>query len=125
MPGTALGLEAAHRSFGSLPWAELVAPAAQLAREGVELTPAQGYLHRILDGLLRHSPEGDAMYGAGGRAVPAGERFALPELAETLERIGARGRGAPSTAASWRGGWWSTCARAAARCRSTISPPTR
>jgi len=94
VPGTALGLEAAHRRFGRLPWAELVAPAAQMAREGVELTPAQGYLHRILDGLLRHSPEGDAMYGAGGRPYRAGERFALPELAETLERIGAEGAGA-------------------------------
>ena len=52
VPGTALGLAAAHRRFGKVPWAELVAPAARLAREGVELTPAQGYLHRILDGLL-------------------------------------------------------------------------
>jgi len=92
VPGTALGLEEAHRSAGSVPWDELVAPAARLAREGVELTPAQGYLHRILDGLLRHSPEGDAMYGPG-RAVVAGERFTVPELGETLERIGADGAG--------------------------------
>src|SRR2546430_973604 len=58
VPGTARGLEAAHARFGSLPWAELAEPAIALARAGVELTPAQGYLHRILDGLLRHSPEG-------------------------------------------------------------------
>ncbi|MBV8561735.1 MAG: gamma-glutamyltransferase, partial [Actinobacteria bacterium] len=38
VPGTALGLEEAQRRFGSLPWAELVAPAARLARDGVELT---------------------------------------------------------------------------------------
>ena len=31
VPGTTLGLETAHRAFGSLPWAELVAPAAELA----------------------------------------------------------------------------------------------
>jgi gamma-glutamyltranspeptidase/glutathione hydrolase len=89
VPGTALGLETAHRRWGSVPWAELAAPAAALAREGVELTASAGYLHRILDGLLRHSPEGDAMYG--GRALAAGERFAVPELGETLERIGAEG----------------------------------
>ncbi|HEX7527384.1 MAG TPA: gamma-glutamyltransferase [Gaiellaceae bacterium] len=89
VPGTALGLGTAHRRWGTVPWAELAAPAARLAREGVELTPAQAYLHRILDGLLRHSPEGDAMYG--GRALTAGERFAVPELGETLERIGADG----------------------------------
>ena len=89
VPGTALGLEVAHRRWGTVPWAELAAPAARLAREGVELTPAQAYLHRILDGLLRHSPEGDAMYG--GRALTAGERFAVPELGDTLERIGEGG----------------------------------
>jgi gamma-glutamyltranspeptidase / glutathione hydrolase len=92
VPGTALGLEAAHRRWGSAPWAELAAPAAGLAREGVELTASAGYLHRILDGLLRHSPEGDAMYG--GRALAVGDRFAVPELGETLERIGAEGAAA-------------------------------
>jgi gamma-glutamyltranspeptidase/glutathione hydrolase len=58
----------------------------------VELTASAGYLHRILDGLLRHSPEGDAMYG--GRALAAGDRFAVPELGDTLQRIGAEGAGA-------------------------------
>jgi len=91
VPGTALGLEAAWRRFGSLSWAELAEPAVALARAGVELTPAQGYLHRILDGLLRHSPEGDAMYG--GRILVAGEKLVLPDLAATLERIAAAGAG--------------------------------
>lgn len=89
VPGTALGLEEAHRRWGTVPWRELVAPAVRLAREGVELTAAQGYLHRILDELLRHSPEGNAMYG--GRALAAGEPFAVPELGDTLERLGAEG----------------------------------
>jgi gamma-glutamyltranspeptidase / glutathione hydrolase len=91
VPGTALGLETAHRRFGRMPWAELVAPAAEVARAGVELTPMQSYLHRILDGLLRHSPEGDALYGRDGRPYVLGDRFALPELGETLDRLGAEG----------------------------------
>ena len=96
VPGTALGLETAHRRFGTVPWADLVAPAARLAREGVELTPAQGYLHRILDGLLRHSPEGDAMYGnpAAGGPLRAGELFRLPDFADTLERVAEQGAAA-------------------------------
>ena len=89
VPGTALGLQSAHAHFGTLPWPELVAPASALARDGVQLTPAQGYLHRILDGLLRHSPEGDAMYG--GRVLVAGERLVVPDLASTLERIAREG----------------------------------
>jgi gamma-glutamyltranspeptidase/glutathione hydrolase len=91
VPGVALGLEAAHRSFGSLPWADLVEPAARLARDGFELSPPQGYLHRILDGLLRHSPEGDAMYRGADGPLRAGERFVLPDFASTLERIAADG----------------------------------
>lgn len=92
VPGAALGLWEAHARWGSVPWAELLAPAARIAREGVLLDAPQAYLHRILDPLLRHSPEGDALYGPG-RALGVGERFAAPELADTLDRIGAEGAG--------------------------------
>src|SRR2546423_3264880 len=97
VPGTALGLEAAHRRFGRVPWRELVAPAAQLARDGFEVTQAQGYLHAILDPLLRHSPEGDAMYGVDGRSARAGERLSFPELGSTLERLAEDGASALHT----------------------------
>jgi gamma-glutamyltranspeptidase / glutathione hydrolase len=91
VPGTAAGIFAAHARWGRVPWAELCRPAAALARAGFELTPMQGYLHQILDGLLRHSPEGDATYGLGGRAYRWGERFALPELAATLDAFAEQG----------------------------------
>ena len=90
VPGVALGLWEAHARWGSLPWRELLAPAAQLAREGVILDEPQAYLHRILDPLLRHSPEGDELYGPG-RALEVGERFAAPEFGDTLDRIAAEG----------------------------------
>src|ERR671938_918312 len=91
VPGTAAGLEAAHRAYGTRPWAELVAPAIELAREGVELTRPQAYLHAILDVILRHTEEGRQMYERNGERLVAGERFAMPELADTLERIAERG----------------------------------
>jgi gamma-glutamyltranspeptidase/glutathione hydrolase len=75
-----------------MPWPELLAPGAKLSREGVILDEPRAYLHGILDPLLRHSPEGDALYGPG-RALRAGERFAMPELAETLEQLAAEGAG--------------------------------
>src|SRR6266404_3847440 len=34
VPGAAVGLEEAHRSFGTLPWRDLVRPAIELARNG-------------------------------------------------------------------------------------------
>jgi gamma-glutamyltranspeptidase / glutathione hydrolase len=90
VPGTALGLWEAHRRFGSVPWGELLRPAARLAREGVVLTEQQAYLHRILDPLLRHAPEGDAFYGPG-RPLGVGDRFVAPDLADTLLRLAAEG----------------------------------
>ena len=92
VPGAALGLWEAHARWGSVPWAELIAPAIRLAREGVVLNEAQAFLHRILDPLLRYSPEGDALYGPG-RNLVEGERLAMPELAETLEQVAAEGAG--------------------------------
>jgi len=90
VPGTVLGLWDAHSRWGTVPWPDLLAPAVSVAREGVVLNDAQAYLHEILDPLLRYSPEGDALYGPG-RALRVGERFAMPDLAETLERLGAEG----------------------------------
>jgi gamma-glutamyltranspeptidase/glutathione hydrolase len=90
VPGTVLGLWEANARWGSMPWADLLAPAVRLAREGVLLNEAQAFLHEILDPLLRCSPEGDALYGPG-RALSFGERFVMPELADTLERLAADG----------------------------------
>jgi len=90
VPGMVLGFWEAAARWGSMPWADLLAPATRLAREGVILNEAQGYLHKILDLLLRYSPEGDAIYGPG-RALRTGERFAIPELANTLEQLAVEG----------------------------------
>jgi gamma-glutamyltranspeptidase/glutathione hydrolase len=90
VPGTALGLEAAHRAYGSLPWSELLEGGAGLARRGVELNPAQAYLHRILDAILRHRPESRAIFGVEG-PLPEGGLLVQRDLADTIERIGARG----------------------------------
>jgi len=94
VPGTTLGLETAHRAFGTLPWAELVAPAAALARRGFELTRPQAYLHAILDLILRHSYEGRRVYGSAGERLVAGDTLRLLDLAATLDVIAAEGAAA-------------------------------
>jgi gamma-glutamyltranspeptidase / glutathione hydrolase len=91
VPGSPLGLERAQRSFGTLPWAELFAPAIELARGGVELTRSQAYLHAILDLILRHSPESRAMYEQNGERLGAGDRLVLSDLADSLEVLRDRG----------------------------------
>jgi gamma-glutamyltranspeptidase / glutathione hydrolase len=86
VPGALAGLEAAHKRYASLPWRRLLEPAIALARDGVELTPQQAYLHAILDLILRHAPEGRAIYGQEGR-ITAGQRIVMRDLASTLELI--------------------------------------
>jgi gamma-glutamyltranspeptidase/glutathione hydrolase len=95
VPGTTAGLEAVHRAYGRLPWAEVVAPAIELARTGVELTRPQAHLHAILDLILRHTAEGRRLYSrADGSRLQPGDVLRLPDLAETLERIAGEGAAA-------------------------------
>jgi gamma-glutamyltranspeptidase/glutathione hydrolase len=91
VPGTVAGLEAAHRSYGSIAWKDLLRPAIELARDGFELTRTQAYLHAILDLILRHSAEGRAVYGPNGSRLLAGERVRMPDLAAALELLAEEG----------------------------------
>ena len=107
VPGAAAGLEHAHRRFGSLPWRELVAPAVDLARYGVEVTPTQAYLHDILVAIIGPSPG-------------VGERLRFVDFAATLERIADEGTSFLSTGTSSR----ARCARSRRRSRWRTSPAT-
>ena len=91
VPGTLAGLGHALERFGSMPLAELAAPAARAARDGVELAPMQAYLHRILAPILGGTPEGAELYGSPERPLREGERLRLPELGDLLERVGNEG----------------------------------
>jgi gamma-glutamyltranspeptidase/glutathione hydrolase len=85
VPGVALGLAEGHRRWGRLEWRSLFSSAVALARDGFELTPVATYLLDILDPLLKHSPEGAAMY------TRSGGRMVFPDLAATLELLAADG----------------------------------
>jgi gamma-glutamyltranspeptidase / glutathione hydrolase len=91
VPGAAAGLGEAHRRFAKLPWRTLLEPAITHAREGIELTKPQAYLHELLDLILRHTDEGRAMYGTNGKRLVAGDRLVMSDLAGTLERLAQEG----------------------------------
>jgi gamma-glutamyltranspeptidase/glutathione hydrolase len=87
VPGVVAGLETAHRRYGTVPWARLLEPAIQLARDGVEVTREQAYLHAILDIILRHTEDGRAIYGPSGERLTAGDRLVMSDFANTLELL--------------------------------------
>ena len=94
VPGAGAGLEALHRTYGRLPWREVLAPALELAQTGVELNRAQARLHAILDLILRHTDEGRRLYSRpdGSRLQP-GDVLRLADLGGTLEQIAVEGAG--------------------------------
>jgi gamma-glutamyltranspeptidase / glutathione hydrolase len=91
VPGTAPGLVRALERFGSVPLADLVGPAIQLAREGAPVNAEQAYILDILAPIHDRLPGTRELYAPGGRQLRRGDEFRFPELAEALERFGAEG----------------------------------
>jgi len=85
--GAPAGVCAAARLWCSVPLAELAAPAAQLAREGVALNAGQAYVARILAELLQSTPEVAALWAPNGRILDEGGVLRNPELGEALLRL--------------------------------------
>ncbi|WP_022930434.1 gamma-glutamyltransferase [Patulibacter americanus] len=85
------GLERLHRRWGRLPLADLAAPAAAMAREGVALNEQQAFVAVLLEGILGLTPESRALWFPEGRVLREGEVFLDPELGDTIERLGREG----------------------------------
>ena len=85
--GAPAGICAAAARWGSMPLADLAAPAARLAREGVVLNAGQAYVAKILADLLTSTPECAALWAPDGRILQEGERLRNPELGDALERL--------------------------------------
>ncbi len=88
------GVCEAARRFGRLALERLVAPAAALARDGVELNPQQAYIVEILAGIVTSTPESAALFAPDGRLLRAGDD-AAPAGARRCARAarGARASG--------------------------------
>jgi gamma-glutamyltranspeptidase/glutathione hydrolase len=110
IPGVVAGLWMAHQRYGSLPWAQLVAPSVALAKEGWEidefhaddmawvvpkmveyrdsLSPKQSKLREALDATIATFTKAD------GTPYQTGERWKQEPLAETLTAIATGGQDA-------------------------------
>jgi gamma-glutamyltranspeptidase/glutathione hydrolase len=91
--GTPAGVYEAVKRWGSMPLQELAAPAAQLARDGVELNAGQAYIAKILADLLTSTPECAALWAPDGHVLKEGELLRNPELGDALLLLGTYGAG--------------------------------
>jgi gamma-glutamyltranspeptidase/glutathione hydrolase len=90
VPGCLDGWLHAVRALGRLPLAQVVAPAARLARTGAVLDEAQAGLLVLLRDVLLLTDDGRTLFAPQGRLLRAGERLRNPLLADVLDDV-ARG----------------------------------
>lgn len=100
--------EAAHRRFGKLPWATLLAPAIELAESGFEVSEELGiYLGFRLTELQRLPETRSIFFKPDGTPYVPGDRFRQPALATTLRAVAREG-----TDYLYRGPWAERCVAA-------------
>ena len=85
------GVCAANARWGTWPLADLVAPAAELARRGVPLNREQAYVVELLEEPADQHARGRGPLPAGRPPPWEGDVMRNPELADTLERLGRDG----------------------------------
>ncbi len=92
VPGCVDGWFEMHDRFGSIPMADILAPAIRYAREGFPVSELIAHYMKIGAGRLEKYPGFRDTYMPGGETPAKGEIFRNPDLAGTLEKIATGGR---------------------------------
>ncbi|NND65556.1 MAG: gamma-glutamyltransferase [Gammaproteobacteria bacterium] len=90
VPGAVRGVFELHRDLGSIPMRELMAPAIHAAQQGVEITPLQASLFKILTPIYLNTPRMRALFedpDQPGETFKAGHVIVQSDLANTLEAL--------------------------------------
>lgn len=98
VPGTVDGMAVAHQAFGTVPWKELLLPAAALAREGMLVDWYASLVIASATRNLARDPDAAALFLIDGQWPNVSGWTALPDarldqrqLADTLERLAEAG----------------------------------
>jgi len=92
VPGSVPGMFEAHRRWGTLPWAQLLASAIQLAEQGIPVSASEARRLRSLRPTLSEDPfAAKVFYPHQGAPLQVGERLVQKELANTLRVIAQQG----------------------------------
>jgi gamma-glutamyltranspeptidase/glutathione hydrolase len=87
VPGSVRGFEYAASKYGRKPWAELVAPAVEMASKGVTLSWSEANQMESAARSLARFPESKRVFLRDGKDYQAGELFMQPDLGRTLARM--------------------------------------
>ncbi|SMC80849.1 gamma-glutamyltranspeptidase / glutathione hydrolase [Pedobacter nyackensis] len=91
VPGSVEGMVEAHQKYGKLKWADLIAPAIELAKNGFKISPQQaGEFNRQKHRFVKYNPVGTALVKDSD--WKEGDLLVQSELAATLTLIRDKGR---------------------------------
>jgi gamma-glutamyltranspeptidase/glutathione hydrolase len=91
VPGCVDGWEALVERYANLPLGTLLAPAIAIAREGFPVSLELAASLRSLTGTIGDQPSAASLY-PNGQPASRGAYITRPDIADTLEQIGASGR---------------------------------
>lgn len=91
VPGIVAALEQVHNDYGTRDWADIIAPAADLAREGFKVSPRMAASVANVAEDLAKSPNAAEYFFVDGQPVPAGHTLVNEDYAATLDKIAAQG----------------------------------
>jgi gamma-glutamyltranspeptidase/glutathione hydrolase len=91
VPGNIHGLWRLAQDYARFPWATLLQPAIELARNGVLLEPFQAQTCALLAPIYTNSAEMREIFYHQGRMIEAGEMLYIPDMAETLTKLAGEG----------------------------------
>ena len=90
-PGFVPGLFHLHEQCASLAMADLIAPAASAARDGIVVTAFQHFLSTVVAPILLASDQARTLFAPSGDLIPAGSIFKNPGLAGLFDMLAADG----------------------------------
>ena len=91
VPGTVAGLTHALQRWGTLPLAQVMAPAIRLAEQGYPVSPTLADTLAQNAGPMGQWPATRAVFWRNGRPLQAGETLVQPDLARSLRLIAGQG----------------------------------
>ena len=92
VPGTVAGMKLVLDQYGSMEWADVIAPAIRLAEEGITVTPdLADSLEAMKERLTKYPSAAKIFYKEDGELYRPGDRFVQADLAKTLKTIAAEG----------------------------------
>ncbi|MCL2919784.1 gamma-glutamyltransferase [Shewanella litorisediminis] len=92
VPGTVMGMELALEKYGTMSLSEVIAPAIQLAEDGVEVTAElASSLAGLHNWIAKWPTSAEIFYPNEGQNLTVGQRLVQKDLAESLKRVSKSG----------------------------------